>query len=479
MMMLIGNGRHFPRLLRIRWMSSSLNYSVSEDDEDDNEHSVSSDLAPWKTLLERAARASWRSTQHNEDAPESGFKTKHSQPVFRQIMQIHEQQATAREAERKKVLLNLRQDVPSSPTLVYGRAEAAASLEYRFAANRAVTRRILQECRALLPDFRPERVLDLGMGVGSASAAVLDVFKNVDWVHGIEPSETMRQAAQHALDCRLTFSSYLSSSGEASFDLATCAYTLTEMTKGASILAAAALMYEKLKPGGVALFVEPGTPDGFGSLRTVRNMLLASNEGSTTDVCTVIAPCTHQGPCPIQQFERPRKRQEIQEEPDDEDTQIGFCSFVHSFPPKEGRTRSEKFSYLVVQKQGSVNGKYELRADLDVATLLKSAVQAESEASHSEILKVASKLEDDFIEMDDEDHLGLECVREKRESFGRIIRAPLKRKGHVFIECCTAPGRTARYRVAKSSSQRAPGIYAAARKSRWGGFWPHVEDLEG
>ena len=43
-----------------------------------------------------------------------------------------------------------------------------------------------------------------------------------------------------------------------SFDLAICAYTLFEVPSVAAILTMAALVWEKLSPGGVAIFIEPG-----------------------------------------------------------------------------------------------------------------------------------------------------------------------------------------------------------------------------
>ena len=77
------------------------------------------------------------------------------------------------------------------------------------------------------------------------------------------------------------------------------------------------------------------------------------------------------------------------------------------------------------------------------------------------------------------DDLGLELLQgeAKRQSMGRIIRAPIKKKGHVYIDYCAGPGRIIRSRVTKAlSNSVAPGIYAAARKSRWGGFWPDTMD---
>jgi ribosomal protein RSM22 (predicted rRNA methylase) len=77
----------------------------------------------------------------------------------------------------------------------------------------------------------------------------------------------------------------------------------------------------------------------------------------------------------------------------------------------------------------------------------------------------------------DADDLGLELLQgdANRSSYGRIIRAPMKKRGHVYIDYCGAPGRLMRARITKSLDYSvAPGIYTAARKARWGGLFPNV-----
>jgi hypothetical protein len=43
-----------------------------------------------------------------------------------------------------------------------------------------------------------------------------------------------------------------------SFDLALCAYTMNEVPSVVASLAMAAIVWEKLSPGGVGIFIEPG-----------------------------------------------------------------------------------------------------------------------------------------------------------------------------------------------------------------------------
>jgi ribosomal protein RSM22 (predicted rRNA methylase) len=496
----------------------------------------------------------------------------------------------------------------------YGPIETLTNVKHRLFPNYAVTRRILRETKSLLSinqSFKPKRVLDFGMGCGSASAASLDVFPDsIEWIHGVDASQAMREGSQRLLDefiqhsrgntistndavgadgagaedssmttmCRppprITQAAHLSSSSSSSysgssgryFDLCLFCYTAMELPHNASALAAAALLWEKLNPnGGILVMIEPGTPDGFSSIRQVRNMLLdccpphsshtyqqcgsndkhddddndeEDDENETLEECHILAPCTHNRACPIERsiFSKSfGKRQSDQtqqdvinaadedvdnddeddhddseldesKEPDDEagdgDRRKGFCSFVHSMPAAGGRNKSEKFSYLVAQKRTrghSVSSSISMNSEttmvknehcnddepfcfenVRLSELLDQMLQNENPTpTHYALTRQAANLGSKFLDSDQDD-LGLEFVRgdTNRSSFGRIIHAPKKKKAHVMIDVCSN-GRILRHKIPKSMSQRAPGIYAAARKSRWGGLWlgsKHTED---
>jgi ribosomal protein RSM22 (predicted rRNA methylase) len=486
---------------------------ANEDEEDDESgHPSPASLQPWKTLLEFPARAAWRvSRQERTDSRDallsnhgnSHLTKKRFQSIYHdRVVTLHKDLANIREAERKRAVSGStgnaqQQKKKKKPPdlLLYGREEAWASARFRFRSNFAVTQRVLEEARALQPNWKPRRVLDFGIGCGSATAASLDLFgESVEWVHGIDPSQTMQEAAEYFLrdsSQRLTFSSYLSAESGTEFDLILCAYTVSELPYGAATLAAAALLWERLAPNGILVFIEPGTPDGFASIRTIRNLLLAADK----EECQILAPCTHKGSCPMERFPSLQRGKKDNDDEDDEilATKRGYCSFVQSMPPREGRIKSEKFSYLVMQKKSQEDNASVVRLSEQVrlsdllaktqqsAEELKNgaAILPEGQESHNELVQAAVDLESMYLENDDEDALGLEFLRQDRSSFGRIIHAPRKHKGHVLIECCAAPGKIARYKISRSMSKSVPGIYAAARKSRWGGFWPDVAELEG
>ena len=227
-----------------------------------------------------------------------------------------------------------------------------------------------------------------------------------------------------------------------------------------------------------------------------------------------------------------------------------FCSFVHNFPGGTSRKRGEKFSYLVLQKRvrnDSVDSeeseeKQREAIDIDAVDMLSKSVYHAQELKeedlqkrkekkdfdrrgygeetefhktyfhntydtyHKEqshrILQEAVKLEDEYLDST-QDSLGLELLNgdERRRGWGRLIRAPLKRKGHVLLDYCSAgcggtngcfkgdgdddsnnlpdetKGRITRQKVSRGWSARAaPGCHAAARKARWGGLWPDLSE---
>jgi Predicted rRNA methylase len=590
---------------------------------------------PWHNLLVYSSRALWRSSPNPPppyllDAQSHIIKASERTPkqlkrTYERIISNHLSLSELRERERRRMVNGPRHS-PSSPSssstkpVYYNPEQSVCSLKYRLVPNYSIVRRVLAETQSLLgkESFQPKRVVDVGIGAGSASAAALEYFNaqvdkdgtggsgdgynGIEWIHGIDPSQSMRDASnivlssiiegqgkqnsniQHA-KTRLTFgdsilssSNYRNSSDAkiksgGSFDLGLCAYTLHEVPSVAACLSMAAILWEKVRPNGVAIFIEPGTPDGFNALRSVRNMLLdvcppdkertMSMEGQ--EECHVIAPCTHNGTCPMVRHQRNffrnvNKQSSIHgndsmlmdddlEEDDNEDVDgeegeliedidddeeydlmddeelediqgesivgkedepslrnasetdvfnTAFCSFVHGMPGKSSfHKQGEKFSYLVVQKRicrlDEPTNSYDesnpfkdinivdlLNESLDAGANMKNVTKAENQ---NLFLQRAQSMEDQFINSD-QDKLGLELVRgENRKSFGRIIRSPIKKRGHVIIDYCSSTtdqdgsqaGRIVRSKVSRAKSSRyAPGMYSSSRKARWGGFWPDV-----
>lgn len=632
---------------------------------------------PWYNLLTFPSRALWRSspksppsylTDAQADIMKRSERTsKQLRRTIENIVKNHAALSEKRERERRDLANGKRS--PGADTslatkakkasenkikpVYYNPEQTVSSLKYRLVPNYHITKRVLREVQGLIgrENFKPRKVLDVGIGVGSSSAALLDhslerfmrenkisdnnddgnedgneieiglkpsyTYDGVEWIHGIEPSTSMRDGATLVLSSviegqqkeiieaesngsisriprkpRITLGETLSPTQErnilqsrGTYDLALCSYTLCEIPSVPANLSLVAMIWEKLSPNGIAIFIEPGTPDGFNSLRSVRSMLLdccppSSEDGDAGDnekgdeECHIVAPCTHNGTCPMirhkrnfskkskmmpmdetvtmdgdvdedeENFDDGWTEEEINEDDEDEDdneddfdedilenidsldrSEAGaeksattdafdsaFCSFVHGLPGGEGGKGGEKFSYLVVQKR--ITGEYQRNVsendpfkDVNITDLLTASIKtggadARRQGSRArkerprnddmleEILEEAVDIERTYLHSE-EDLLGLELVKGKYNSWGRIIRAPIKKKGHVIVDYCTSSqevdeddvedertverGKIIRRTVTRSHSDRgAPGMYMASRKSRWGGLWPDL-----
>lgn len=480
---------------------------------------------PWKNLLSIPARCSWRVSETSntvsgaveEILKRSGITRKQLQKSHEAVLEQHRLLSLQKERERQRAIaknmgssssMATRKEDRQQQPVIYGRHECFADFYYRSVPHFFVVKRILEESKSLLGrnNFQPRRVLDFGIGCGSASAAALDQFgESIEWIHGIDPSHVMRQAAEQFLtsltqdnqtsisSLRTTFSSQLTSesSAQPKFDLAVCAFTALELPDTASCLAAAAILWEKLQPGGLFVMVEPGTPTGFLTIRTVRSLIIDASLDEKETHCSVVAPCTHSGTCPMDnivalenRLYKPKRTISAKQGLDEESlTRTGYCSFVQNLPI--GGDKKEKFSYIVLQKRTNGDSDHDSFEDTDLSQLLEKTLETHSstkmnvgpeDSATTGLFDTAVAIEERFLDSD-EDSLGLELLRgaTKRKSYGRIVHAPKKRKGHILIDTCVAPGQLKRSTITKAMSKAAPGLYSAAKRSRWGGLWPNIQ----
>ncbi|KAI2493799.1 hypothetical protein MHU86_20722 [Fragilaria crotonensis] len=258
-------------------------------------------------------------------------------------------------------------------------------------------------------------------------------------------------------------------------------------------MAAAAVLWEKLNPNGVFVMIEPGTPDGFSNIRSVRSMLLDccppesdadddEEDDLVLDQCHVIAPCTHNGVCPMERHRRKIWPDKSEGSDEEVDTADNFCA-QHS--GATNTAKGDKLCYFVAQR-GILRRKQSTSLFPNLADLLAETYRSSNDRdpiNHEIMLYEADQAKEKFEDMADNDPLGLSILvgDKNRQSFGRIVRAPLKRKGHVMVDYCAVgtdgSGKIVRHRLGKLGSAKvAPGQYAAARKARWGGLWPHIID---
>ena len=275
---------------------------------------------PWFTLLSHPAKAKWRSSsklppqsmrdEQFDIIKKSDRTNKQLKRTYDRIISNHASIRVHREKERRKIANGGKiEDEPFIPTslssteksktveksikpVYYKPEQSICSLKYRLLPNFQISKRVLSETQSLLGKdaFQPKKVLDFGIGVGSSSAAALEVFgpiedgeneyDGIEWVHGIDPSQSMREVAnailenkiqseggQRARATRVTLTDSLTTSSAegrttnsatGTFDLALCTYTLCEIPSAVASLSIAAIIWEKLAPNGVAIFIEPG-----------------------------------------------------------------------------------------------------------------------------------------------------------------------------------------------------------------------------
>ena len=187
----------------------------------------------------------------------------------------------------------------ASPVAISSFPDALAYAVTRMPATFAAVSAALAYTAEQLPDWRPESLLDLGAGPGTASFAALDLWPDIRHITMVEQNAASRSLARKltedapipalsgvriiAGDLRVDFGHLPSA------DLVVAAYVLVEL-RDAEV---APLVQAALSRARQALvLVEPGTPAGFERIRMARTALIGLG-------ATPVAPCPHALACPI------------------------------------------------------------------------------------------------------------------------------------------------------------------------------------
>lgn len=187
--------------------------------------------------------------------------------------------------------------------------------------------------------------------------------------------------------------------------------------------------------GGFLLLIEPGTPQGFSHIRKARSLLIESF--APLGQLSIIGPCPHMEACPMAgsphkswcHFSARLERPDIQRSVKQDQRQL---------------LEDERYSYLLVQKKSS-------------------SVSADTSRKVSQRRRAGSA--------DVPDSLPLPLPL---PSFGRVLRPPMKRTGHVVMDVCRPEGQISRMVLAKSLGRE--NGYAWARKTaRWGSSVPFAQ----
>eukprot|EP01039_Chlorochromonas_danica_P009707 gene9707-10737_t len=326
------------------------------------------------------------------------------------------------------------------------------------------------------------------------------------------------------------------STNQERYDLITLTYTLTELPHDPARKAAVQMMFELLDTNGILVIIEEGNPTGSHTVRTARQMVLdtfssvnakgyfeyqttafrskkkdlkaedsldskkanpkGKEEASTveledekvrlvsgrmmlppppsvssyTDVkASVLAPCTHDKPCPL--------------------SAGAWCSFSQRVNSGLIRKNSEeKFSYVILKKLPvQPNAVKENKREEGTTWFISRDPKAGLDKKTGDILPLASTPKENLKWLLQQEARGLlkdgvEVVEDvdwdeyspdtHREEWNRIVRSPIKNKGHLIFDMCTSRGNIHRYVHGRATLEDLVGFYISMRKLTWGGLIP-------
>lgn len=199
----------------------------------------------------------------------------------------------------------------------------------------------------------PVSLLDMGAGTGAAVWAASELLE-LSSVTCLEYAPAMRETGQSLLrhgkgvleKARWKSIDLVSGPVEEKADLVVASYMLNEMDR-ASRLQVAEKAWQAAEK--LLLIIEPGTPEGYGVLRDIRRAL--SERGAY-----VLAPCPHQGDCPISETDwchfscrvqrsRLHKMAKSGDAPY-EDEKFSYLAFVKEEPLKKEGARILRHPYI-------------------------------------------------------------------------------------------------------------------------------------
>jgi ribosomal protein RSM22 (predicted rRNA methylase) len=215
-------------------------------------------------------------------------------------------------------------------------ADALAYALARMPATYAAMAASLNALCALRPDFAPKSLLDIGAGPGTATWAAAEAFSSLRSFALLDANAALRALALELCRDSARLKTLTYPRGDAAAlaeaepaELVVASYMIGEIGETER-----RALTERLwaKASDTLLVVEPGTPAGYARVIGLRERLIASG-------AHVLAPCPHDGPCPLQA-------------PD-------WCHFTQRLPRLRAHMQlkgaelpfeDEKFSYVVLTR---------------------------------------------------------------------------------------------------------------------------------
>jgi ribosomal protein RSM22 (predicted rRNA methylase) len=200
-------------------------------------------------------------------------------------------------AERAAVISKTYRDGGGS-SAIKSETDALAYALVRMPATYAAVTASLNALHQITPDFAPKSLLDVGAGPGTASWAAAEAFSSLHDFALLDANPALRTLALDLASgsARLRNIDYRRGEARAALadaeaaDLVVASYMIGELSD-AERSALAGLMWAKTRD--TLLIVEPGTPAGYQRVIALRSQLIAAG-------AHVVAPCPHDGQCPLQ-----------------------------------------------------------------------------------------------------------------------------------------------------------------------------------
>lgn len=233
-------------------------------------------------------------------------------------------------------------------SFVSGDESTVAYAAYRMPSTFAAAAAVFEELRARDASFRPESLLDVGAGPGTASWAATELFDSLKRVTLFEREGAMSRLGKRLAEAGSNETLHAAEwvSGDATdgelppgpFDLVVAAYMLGELPAPERARLVSRLW---AITSGVLVLLEPAkSPQGFRVVIEARDGLIAAGG-------RVLAPCPHDLACPLD--DRVSRNEES-----------GWCHFARRVSRTsaqrylKGGTRSfedEKFSYVAAARR--------------------------------------------------------------------------------------------------------------------------------
>ncbi|KAG8760224.1 37S ribosomal protein S22 [Serendipita sp. 396] len=244
------------------------------------------------------------------------------------------------------------------------------------------------------------------------------------------------------------------------------------------------------------IIVDQGTVDGFRAVADAREYLLRlGNAKSNEPGAHVVAPCAHDGKCPLrdtpdrcsfrQRFQRPDFQRKTKHAKNSfEDVYYSYTVIKRGRRPLKPAPLPLSFSSKTLDEDRSSSDDAARSDHTDDYTTVQGdgieVVDPEpvtpkdkgGDPDIGDVLLLESERQETErrYKAESTDRVLQEYLRQSSYYWRRTVHNPMKASGHVTLDTCTPNGQIARIVIPKSQGKTE---YYDARKSDWGDLFPH------